>query len=191
MSELLYQNITSKIDLPKNLFDEFLKLTNTTVLKRNDFFLLEGQQSNEMAFVLTGVLCSYAVDSGGEKHVAQFATKNNWISDLYSFLTNEPSKLTIQAIKDTEVVLLSKSNFEKACETILGFERFFRLLIQNGYIHSLQRISNLQSQTAEERYVKLISSDASIVQQVPQHLIASYLGIKPQSLSRIRKALAR
>lgn len=189
MTNLLFKNINEKVKISEQDFDKFLVLTKTITVKKNDFFINEGNMAKYIAYINSGVLYSYSVDDKGDKHVVQIALENHWISDLFSFLTNTPSVFNVQAIENTEITIINKENFEKACDTVPAFERFFRLLIQNAYISSQKRVSRIYGNTAEERYLKLINDNHQILQRVPQHFIASYLGIKPQSLSRIRKTM--
>ncbi len=185
----LYNNLTEKITITDGDYNKFLELTKSVSISKNDFFIHEGNVSKYIAFVNSGVLYSYTIDKKGNKHVVQIAPENHWISDLFSFFSYETSAFNIQAIEDCEITILSRENFEKACNTIPAIERFFRLLIQNAYVDSLRRVSRIYANSAEERYLNLIKSNPKIIQRVPQHYIASYLGIKPQSLSRIRKKL--
>ena len=187
MSSLLLKNIAKKVEISTIEFEQFYALTKTIKLRKNEFLINEGSIARYTAFINSGVLYSYSIDEKGEKHVVNIAIEDYWISDLFSFLSGEPSIFNVQAIENSEIVLLSKSNFEIACNTIPSFERFFRLLIQKAYINSQRRISRIYGDSAKERYLKLLKSNPEIIQRVPQHYIASYLGIKPQSLSRIRK----
>ncbi len=185
----LHKSINEKVEISEQDFNEFLALTKPTNIKKNDFFINEGDVAKYIAFVNTGVLYSYYIDDKGNKHVIQIALENYWISDLFSFLSSEEAIFNVQAIENSEITIISKQSFEKACDTIPKMERFFRLLIQNAYINSQRRISKIYGASAKERYLKLVQSHPQIVQRVPQHYIASYLGIKPQSLSRIRKTI--
>ncbi len=187
----LFSNITNKINISEQEFETFRSLTKTISLKRNDFFIDEGRIAKYIAFVIEGVLHSYSIDEKGEKHVIQIALENYWISDLYSFFSEEPALFNVQAIETSEIIVLSKESFSKACDTIPAFERFFRILIQNAYVASQRRVSKIYKNSAEERYLAFIQEHPEVIQRVPQHYIASYLGIKPQSLSRIRKNLSR
>jgi CRP-like cAMP-binding protein len=189
MNNLLFKNINEKVKLSEEDFDKFLALTKTIIINKNDFFINEGNLAKHIAYINSGVLYSYSIDDKGDKHVVQIALENHWISDLYSFLSNEPSVFNVQAIETTEIIIINKNDFEKACDTVPAFERFFRILIQNAYVSSQKRVSRIYGNTAEERYLKLLKENHQILQRVPQHYIASYLGIKPQSLSRIRKTM--
>lgn len=188
--EILRKHLSLKVDISNADFDKYIGLTKRIHLKKGEFFLREGKIAKYQAFLLNGVMTTYTIDKKGEKHVLQIAIEGHWITDLYSYLSREPAIYTIEALDDTELLLISKDNFDRACSEIPVFERFFRLLIQNGLIHQQRRISNIYSESAEERYLKLIKEKPEVVQSVPQHLLASFLGIKPQSLSRIRKQIA-
>lgn len=190
MQDLLFENIKSKVDISQEEFAPIFELLKSSSIKKNEHFIFSGDKVPYLAFVLSGVLYSYSIDDKGEKHVVQIALQNHWISDPYGFLSGNEAIYNVCAIETSNLLLISKENFEKACNTNQKFERFFRLIIQNAYVQSLQRISGIYSQTAEERYTKLMNSSPEMMQNVPQHYIASFLGIKPQSLSRIRKAMS-
>ena len=189
MNQKIYQNILKKIALTKTEFEHFLTFTKTVVLDKNEHFLNEGKVANYIAFVISGGLYSYTIDEKGKKNVLQIALEDYWISDLNSFFSREPSQLNIETITKTKLIIINKDDFEKSCNTIPAFNHFQRILIQNAYIATLQRVSTLTSKSAPQRYLELITKHPEIIKKVPQLLIASYLGIKPQSLSRIRKRL--
>lgn len=189
MNQKIYQNISKKITITKAEFEEFLTFTKTIVVNKNEHFLNEGKVANYIAFVISGGLYSYTIDEKGKKNVLQIALEDYWISDLNSFFSREPSQLNIETITKTKLIIINKDDFEKSCNTIPAFNHFQRILIQNAYIATLQRVSTLTSKSAPQRYLELITKHPEIIKKVPQLLIASYLGIKPQSLSRIRKRL--
>jgi CRP-like cAMP-binding protein len=110
---------------------------------------------------------------------------------MYSVLTGEPATYTIDALEDSELLLLEAAAMEEICRALPPFERFFRLLLQNSYIASQRRISAGLSLSAEEQYLRFVKMYPAIANRVPLKDIASYLGITPQSLSRIRRDLAR
>jgi CRP-like cAMP-binding protein len=186
----LYQNISSKVNINDDDFHTFQSLTKTITIKKGEYFIDEGSPARYIAFVNKGVLYSYSIDDKGDKHVIQIALENYWISDLFSFFSQEPSLYNVKAIETSEIILLSRENFSRACDTIPPFERFFRILIQKAYVNAQRRVSRIYKDPAEQRYLNLINEHPEIIQRVPQHYIASYLGIKPQSLSRIRKNLS-
>ena len=189
--DVLRKHIALKVDISPSDFDKYVELTTYKEIKKGEFFLREGQVAKYQAFLMRGVMASYSIDNKGEKHVVQIAIEGHWISDLYSFLSGDPAVFTIEALEKCELLLMSQENHEKACNEIPVFERYFRLLTQNALIHHQRRILNIYSESAEERYLKLIREHPEIAQSVPQHYLASFLGIKPQSLSRIRKQIAK
>jgi CRP-like cAMP-binding protein len=138
-----------------------------------------------------GCLRCYSVDSSGKEHVVQFAIEEWWISDLYSFFTNEPSTFNIDALEDSELLLLEQNSYERLLQEIPAFERLFRKLFENRLIANERRINATLSDSAEERYLSFLKNYPSIAQRVPLTQIASYLGITPESLSRIRAELAK
>jgi CRP-like cAMP-binding protein len=127
------------------------------------------------------------VDEKGAEHILQFASEGWWIADLSSYLTNEPSRFNIEAIEDSDVLLLSKPSWDTLMQTIPKFEHYFRLLIQNHLITTQKRLMQSLAEPAEEKYVAFANTYPQCVQRVPQHMIASYLGITRETLSRLRK----
>jgi CRP-like cAMP-binding protein len=112
------------------------------------------------------------------------------VADLYSFLTNEPSKYNIEAMEDCELLLITKPSWDTMLDKVPALERYFRILIQNSLIATQQRLMGSISETAQEKYTKLINNFPGCLHRVPQHMIASYLGITPETLSRIRGQMA-
>ena len=120
----------------------------------------------------------------------QFAFEGWWISDQFSFFTGEPSIYNIDAFEDSELLLLTRQSEEELMARLPQFERYFRILLQNSLINLQRRMSASLSKSAEARYEDLIQSCPTIPQRVPQHMMASFLGITPETLSRIRKSMA-
>lgn len=139
----------------------------------------------------TGCLREYKIDNKGVEHILQFAIEGWWVSDLNSFLSGLPTTYNIDALQDSEVLLIGKTAREELLVSCPKMERFFRLLIEANQVATNQRISDSLSASAEERYLKFIKTYPRLFEQVPQNQIASYLGITPQSLSRIRKELTQ
>lgn len=154
-------------------------------------YLEVGNVCRHSAFVLDGALKSFTVDGDGKEHILSFATRDWWISDLYSLLTQKPAVLNIEAIADSEILVLSRENQQLLYERIPKFERFFRIIVENSLVANQQRLIDNMSATAEERYLSFIRKYPLIPSCVPQHSIASYLGITPEFLSKIRARLAR
>ena len=189
MFEVLFQKLDEKIQLTgeeKQLCKSFF---SPKKLRRRQYILQEGDVCKYVAFVEKGMLRSYTIDDKGNEHIMQFAFEGWWIADQYSFLTGEPAVYTIDALEDAELLLLSKQAEEELLLKIPKFERYFRLLLQNSLIATQRRLIASLSQSAEERYQQLINGCPTIPQRVPQHMMASFLGITPETLSRIRKQI--
>ena len=189
MSGLLKENIEKTIGakLSEKDWDAFSKLVVERSIEKKNTLTTEGEICNEVYFLLEGTAFSYISDSKGNKHVLQFALEGFWITDLYSFFSGRKSIYRIETLESCKVLVLTKENFEFACKNIPVFNCFFRILIQNAYIAQQYRIAKANSEEAETRYEEFSKLYPHFIQRIPQYLIASYLGIKPQSLSRIRK----
>jgi CRP-like cAMP-binding protein len=189
MFELLFQKFDEKVQLAedeKQLSKSFFKPKK---LRKKQYLLQEGDPCKYVAFVEKGILRSYTIDEKGSEHIVQFAFEGWWIGDQYSFLSGEPSIYNIEAIEDCELLLLSRQAEEQMMEKIPKLERYFRILLQNSLIASQKRILSSLSHTAEQKYQDLVASCPTIPLRVPQHMMASYLGITPETLSRIRKKI--
>jgi len=189
MFSLLKKHINSRVLLTEEEFNICTKFFISKKLKKHQFLLNEGDVCKYIGFVNSGCLREYKIDNKGVEHILQFAIEDWWVSDLNSFLTGLPANYNIDSLQDSEVLLLEKSAREELLKNCPKMERFFRLLIEANHIATQQRIADSLSASAEERYLKFIKTYPKLIEQVPQNQIASYLGITPQSLSRIRKEL--
>jgi len=190
MYEVLFKTINEKIALTEKEQETCARFFAPKKLRKKQYLLQQDDICKYIAFVEKGVLRSYTVDDKGSEHIVQFALEGWWISDMYSFLTGEPSIYNIDALEDSEVILLTRHSNEEMLEKVPKMERYFRLLTQYALIATQRRIVGSLSQSAKEKYNKLVTAYPHIIQQVPQHMIASYLGITPETLSRIRKQIS-
>ncbi|MBK5212762.1 MAG: Crp/Fnr family transcriptional regulator [Flavobacteriaceae bacterium] len=157
---------------------------------KGDVLLKSGDLCQHSFFVEKGLLRSYMLDESGKEHVIQFAPENWFIVDRSSVYFNDPSESYIEAIEDTEVVLVREDFLCKANETSSVFSKFNEKLLHNHIRQMQKRINLLLGATAEKRYLSFIEMYPDLLLRVPQWMIASYLGITPESLSRVRKELA-
>ena len=190
-TDLILRNVARHITLDENERSFFLSLFQPQSLKRKKLYLEAGTVCKQSAFVLDGALKSYTVDRDGKEHILSFATRDWWIADMYSLLSQKPALLNIEAIADSKVLMLPWENQQLLYEKVPKFERFFRILVENALVANQQRLIDNMSSTAEERYLRFIEKYPLIPSCVPQHNIASYLGITPEFLSKIRSRLAR
>jgi CRP-like cAMP-binding protein len=189
--EVLKKNIDKRIKITDNEFETCTKFFEPRRIKKRQFLLHEREVAKYIAFVNSGCLRSYTIDHLGNEHVIQFAVKDWWIADMSSYLSGLPSTFNIDALQDCDVLLLETSKREELLATVPKFERYFRLLMEANYIATHKRINESLSTSAEERYLNFIKNYPNLLEQIPQNQIASYLGITPQSLSRIRKELTK
>lgn len=190
MFELIQKNIAKHIQLTEEEFNYFTSLLQLKRLRKKQVLLGEGEICTHEYFVNSGCLRQYNLDEKGQEHIVQFAVMDWWIGDQYSFVTGLPGKYFIDALLDSEVLMIEKNKLEELYLKVPKFERFFRIAFQNAYVAMQQRILSKLSEPAEKSYLDFIQRYPDIEQAVPQHQIASYLGITPESLSRIRKQLS-
>lgn len=159
--------------------------------RKGDILLRPGETCNHTFFVAKGVLRAYTIDESGKEHVLQFAPENWLISDRSSVLFGDVSEQFIDAVEDSEIIFIETTFFDKIAEISPGFRKFNQLALNNHIRHLHKRINLLISASAEVRYMDFIRLYPDILLRVPQWMIASYLGITPESLSRVRKELAQ
>lgn len=190
MYELFFQNFHKKVPITGQEEETIKNFLSPKKLRKKQYLLQEGDVCKTIAFVEKGALRAYSLDETGNENIIQFALEGWTISDLYSFLTGEPATYTIDALEDSELVLISKPAHEELLKTMPAYETYTRLQITGAYLAMQKRLTSVLSLSSEERYANLTSTYPDIVQRVPQHMIASYMGLKPETLSRVRKKIA-
>ncbi len=191
MFERLTNSINEKVAISQEELEIIKSHFTPKKLRKRQYLLQEGDICTRMAFVEKGSLISYSIDNKGVQHVMQFAFEDYWISDLYSFFTKEPSRFNIEAMEDSELLLLDWENHHKLLNKIPPYESYTRILYQNAYIALQRRLEGTLGQSAEEKYLNLVNQHPLILKRVPLNLIASFLGVTPETLSRIRKQLSK
>jgi len=189
MYEVFFDSLKNKVDFNESDIAIIREQLIPKKLRKKQYLLQETDVCKFVAFVEKGVLRSYTIDEKGTEHIIQFALEGWLISDLYSFLTNEPATYSIDAIEDCELVLISKNAHQTLLETLPKYETWIRLEITGAYLALQRRLTSIISLPLEERYESITSLYPHIVQRVPQHMIASYMGLTPETLSRVRKKI--
>ena len=189
MYDLFFQKFQEKVPLSHEEQEQIRSYLIPKKLRKKQYLLQEGDICKAIAFVEKGALREYSVDNGSE-HILQFAVEGWTISDLLSFLTEEPATYNIDALEDAELLLITKSAHEQLLAMQPKYETYMRLLITGAYIALQRRLTSNISLPVEERYTTFTEMYPDIAQRVPQHMIASFMGVKPETLSRIRKKMA-
>lgn len=168
-------------DVVKSLFKE-------KVYKRGEFFLEEGRICKQVGFVAKGLL-RYYINQDGEEKIYDFSQENEFVCNYESFLPQIPSTKNIQALEDSVIFIISHADLQLFYTNVREGERFGRIAIESVFVKLLQSISSLYSETPELRYERFLKNHSDLQQRISQYHIASFVGVKPQSLSRIRKRI--
>lgn len=188
MYDLFFHKFREKVALSADEEEQIKNYLTPKKLRKRQYLLQDGDVCKTIAFVEKGLLRAYTADDTTE-HVIQFALEGWTISDLYSFLTGEPATYNIEALEDSELILINKSAHEELLQKQPKYETYIRLVVTNAYVALQRRLTSTISQTVEDRYLNFTQMYPDIVQRVPQHMIASYMGLTPETLSRVRKKI--
>lgn len=191
MSNLLLDNIRKHISLSESDIELLMSVIHNKKLKRKQFLTQEDEVSKYSAFVLSGCMRSYFIDANGFEHNLQFAIEDWWITDMMSFTTQKPGKLNIEALEDTEMLIITRDDQLKLFNSCPKFEKYFRIITENGFVSAQNRLLDNMSLPATDRYLNFSKKYPQLLQRLPQVQIAAYLGITPEFLSKIRHQLAK
>ena len=162
-----------------------------TTLPAGEFLQRAGDVPRHGAFVATGCLRSYVIDANGKEHIIQFAPETWWLADGTSLMTGAPSQYFFDAVEDSQLLLIDPPSQQLLLDHVPGYAAAFRTGLQKHSAAKDQRIVTTLTTTAEERYLEFIDRYPSLAQRVPQWMMASYLGVSPETVSRVRKNLSR
>lgn len=190
MQELLQQNIAQHIKLSEEETVSFCTLFEDRTMKKKDFLLRKGEVCKFEGFVAKGLLRVYHLDKNGDEQILYFATENWWITDIDSFTNESPSELFIEALEDSDLLLISKKNKEFAYTNLPKIERLFRIMTQKTHVALQRRMIDNLSKTADQRYLDFIEKYPFLYNRLSNLQIAAYLGISHEFLSKIRKKIA-
>ena len=171
----------------EDLIKEYL---TSKKLRKKQYLLQEGDVCKCVAFVEKGAVRLYKINEDGSEHIVQFALEGQFLTDLYSFLTNEPSIYNIDAIEDSELVLITRSASDELRRRSPKYQEYIFQATSEAYIQLERRMTSAISLSHEERYKELTTCYPNIIQRLPQHMIASYMGLTPETLSRVRKRIS-
>lgn len=188
MYGLLLKHIAMHISLSPDEERIFLAAVISKKLKKKQFLLQEGEVSKGTAFVTKGLLKVYSMDRNGVEHIVQFTPPGWWAGDMKSLKTQQPATLFIDAIEDTEIFWIRKDDLDQLYIQIPALERFFRILAENSVINYQERLIGTLSLPAVERYRAFCIKYPSLIEQLSQKYIASYIGVTPEFLSKMLKS---
>jgi CRP-like cAMP-binding protein len=183
--EKLLEKVTLTLDEQEIIKSNFIPKK----LRKKQFLLQAGDVCNRITFVGKGVLYTYSTDEKGNQHIIQFAFEGWWITNLYSYFTKEPSILNIEVLEECQLLQLSRENEEILFKKVPAFETFQRITYQHAFVALQRRVQSMLELSTEEKYNRLIEKYPHIAMRIPLNLIASYLGVTPETLSRIRKQM--
>ena len=189
MFEGLHKHINEIVPIEESEFGEFKGIPTPIKLRKKEILISPGTAVDMEYYVVKGCLKAYHTNEGGHRSVVQFAIEDWWISDFNAFFNKIPAKLTIEAIEDSTLLGLKLENLEELYGRIPKFERFFRVKTTRAFLSLTNRIQSGLEKDSRERYIEFCKTYPNIEQRVANYHIASYLGIKPESLSRIRREL--
>jgi CRP-like cAMP-binding protein len=186
MFDIFRKYLEDKITLTNEDYELIESVALFKKLRKRQYLLQAGDVWRFNAFVCKGFLRNYYVDDKGQDHIIQFAPENNWTGDRESMDSGLPSKYNVDALEDSEILLLSKEDFEMIRKTIPAFNDFVNESLKKNAVVLQERIHANISLSAEEKYSDFISKYPSISNRVPLHMIASYLGVSAETISRVR-----
>ncbi len=191
MFEEILTHVEELITLNTSEKERFTAVLIKKKLRKKQFLIQQGDPVTHEYFVANGGLKAYEVDENGDEHIVQFAIENWWISDFKAFFEGGKATLNIDAIEDSVVYGISKQDLEALFLAIPKFDRFFRIKLTAAFVALQNRVLSAMDKSSGERYQDFLKAYPNLEQRVPNYMIANYLGIKPESLSRIRKNLVK
>jgi CRP-like cAMP-binding protein len=190
MHEHLEESLNKKVSLTTAEWESVKSFFIPKKLRKRQYVVNAGDVCQYFCFVEKGLLRSFSVDKNGNEHVVQFALEGWWISDMGSFLSGDSAVYNIEALENAELLLLTRQSMDDMLIQVPKMERYFRLLMQQNMVVLQRRILGTLSLSAEEKYRRMMLLYPDILQRSPQQYVASFLGITPETLSRVRKQVS-
>ncbi|MCH2080912.1 MAG: Crp/Fnr family transcriptional regulator [Saprospiraceae bacterium] len=188
--QTLKRKLASFAPISEEVISFFLQFYKEVKLRKGDFLLKEGQYIRHFFFLNEGCLSYYTLKEGHEQ-VLEFFTNGDLFTDLPNYVEEKPSNCYIKALENSKLYAISKKDIEECFRKHHELERFGRLFVQDEFLKLAKRVGRVTNLSAEERYLRFIDKRPKLTQVIPQYLIASYLGVTPVGLSKIRRRLSR
>jgi CRP-like cAMP-binding protein len=185
MSQAFRQHLEKVITLTDAEFDYVFSKFSVKKLKKHQFLIQEGSTVLHDYWVVKGLLKAYHTYEDGKIHILQFAMEDWWISDYQSLVYQIPASINIDCIEDTELLVISVEDRELLCNEMKGMANFFRKKSHAGYVALQQRILFLLNKNPQERYTRFLKLNPKLLQRLPKTLLAAYIGVSRETLSRL------
>ncbi len=191
MFELIDKNVAKNIQLTPKELELFHSILHVKKYKKKQFLFQANEINTFTGFITKGCIKNYIIDEKGNDFIMYFAIEDWWVGDISSFNEQKPGTLFIETIEDTELLTFDFNGYQRLINEVPKFERHFRILMQRALYTLQMRFFHTLACPAEERYLEFIKKYPQVVQRVPQQLIASYIGVTPEFLSKVRHKLAK
>ncbi|WP_106915646.1 Crp/Fnr family transcriptional regulator [Chryseobacterium aurantiacum] len=189
MQELLASYIKNRISVTGKDLETILSYFKLIQLKKNEILLSNGQNSQRTFFVVNGCLRIFFINEEGQDSTRYFAFENQFATALTSFITSEPSEEFIEAVEDSEVYYITHKNFYHLLDIIPQWEKFYRIYLETAYVNNTKRLMSFLVQDALEKYRQLLEENPVVVRRLSNKMVASYLNISQETLSRLKSRL--
>ena len=190
MNDLLFQKIKEYVELKEEDIELLNNYFKCNQISKGEFLYQEGDAVKNAFFVKSGLFRTYILDEQGVEHILQFALPGWWTGDLGSFISDETTKFFVEALEDSEVLTISKKSWDELLEKAPFYLDYHRKLLERGLVATQNRLLEAYSTDATKKYLHLLETFPDILQRVPQYMIASYLGMTRETLSRVRRQLS-
>lgn len=187
----ILNNIKQHVTLTSAEESEFISILRTTRIKKRQFLDQPGFVSGYRNYIVKGAFRSFFLDKDGKDHTIQIAIDDWFVSDFHSYITQTPATLHVEALEDSIILQMKYEDIEGLCAKCHHLSEYFRITTELAFAHSRKRALSALSKTAEERYLEFLERYPGIVNRVPQKIVASYLGISAEFLSKIRANLSQ
>ena len=188
---MIYPNFIEHLKKYVSISEEELEVLSSLVklisVKKKEYLLQEGQICKANYFVEKGCLRMFFINDKGVEQTTQFALENWWVSDYMSFSTKSKSQFYIQAVENSDIIVIEENKQEELFEKLPQLERYFRIMMQRAYSAAQMRVKFFHDFSKEESYRHFVAMFPEFVQRIPQYMLASYLGFTPEYLSELRK----
>jgi CRP-like cAMP-binding protein len=191
MFNIFKSYLQNKITLAEHEIELLARISIVKKLRKHQFLLQEGDVWKYNAFVCSGLVKTFSIDPKGQEHIMNFSPENYWTGDRESLTTGNPSDFNIMALENSDLILIKKEDFDHVCQQIPQLDNLVNNILHKSYLVAQKRIHANISLSTEQRYDDFVQKHPSLINRIPQHMIASYLGVASETLSRIRTQAAK